>query len=168
MTLEENLKQTRPFRSIAEKTSLNIIYTGNWLEARIEERVKSFGLATHQQYNILRILKGVHPEGHSIQDIKCRMLDRNSDVSRLVDRLLAQDLVSRQEDPENRRKVIVKISPVGIELINKINPALEELNQFFRNISSEQLEMINELLDRLRSDYQPEQPLECCGGNNEQ
>ena len=151
MNLEETLKQTRPFRSIYEKTSLNIIFTGNWLQSRLEECVKSHGLTTHQQYNILRILRGVHPEGHSIQDIKCRMLDRNSDVSRLVDRLLKQGLVTREEDAQNRRKVIVKITDIGLKLLEDLQPLIDEMNRFFAQIPEEQLDQVNTVLDQIRT-----------------
>lgn len=166
MTLEETLKQTRPFRSAFEKTSLNIIFTGNWLQSRLEERVKAHGLPTHQQYNILRILRGAFPEGHSIQDIKCRMLDRNSDVSRLVDRLLKQDLVTREEDSQNRRKVIVKITETGLKLLEDLQPMIDEMNRFFSQIPEEQLAEVNAVLDQIRM-INDNNEIPTCGENIE-
>jgi len=161
MNLEETLKQTRPFRSAYEKTLLNIIFTGNWLQSRLEDCVKSHGLPTHQQYNILRILRGVHPEGHSIQDIKCRMLDRNSDVSRLVDRLLKQELVTREEDAQNRRKVIVKITDIGLKLLEELQPLIDEMNRYFAQIPEEQLTQVNAVLDQIRTIHDCKETPQC-------
>jgi len=155
MSLETDLKQIKPFVDNQNKTFVNIVYTGNRLITITEEILKPFGIGTHQQYNILRILRGQYPNGLCLQDVKCRMLDKNSDVSRLVDRLVQNDLVSRIENPENRRKVDVRISQKGLDILSEIEPALKSLNSLFTGISESQLEELNTILDRIRDNAQP-------------
>lgn len=152
MNLEEEIKQTKGFSGIEEKTIVNIIFTSNRISTIFEEILKQHGLSNQQQYNILRILRGNHPEGLCIQDLKYRMLDKNSDVSRLVDKLLSNGLVSRTEDQENRRKVVVKITIEGLNLLTQIQPDIQNFQKILNKIPSQELQTLNEILDSLRTD----------------
>ena len=97
MKLEEEIQQQK-FKSPMQKALLNIIYTANWLQNKQVAYFKTFGI-TPTQFNILRILRGQHPNSISATEIKSRMLDKNSDVSRLLDRLTAKNLVAKQTCP---------------------------------------------------------------------
>src|SRR5688572_14068516 len=101
MKIEEEIKQPK-FRDAWQKAVVNLLYTANWLQNKNQEFFKSYGI-TAQQFNILRILKGQHPASISATEIKSRMLDKNSDVSRLLDRLVTKQLVLKQLCPKDKR-----------------------------------------------------------------
>jgi DNA-binding MarR family transcriptional regulator len=89
------------------------------------------------------------------------MLDRNSDVSRLVDRLLKQGLVTREEDAQNRRKVIVKITDSGLKLLGDLQPLIDEMNRSIAQIPEEQLAQVNAVLDQIRTIYDCKEIPQC-------
>src|SRR5450432_164665 len=93
MKIEEEIKQTK-FRSPHHKVAINLLFTASWLEERNKAYFKSFGV-TPQQFNLLRILRGQHPGKISVAEIKSRMLDKNSDVSRLLSRLISKKFVMK-------------------------------------------------------------------------
>ncbi len=148
--LEEEIHQKK-FSSEQEKVLVNIIFTHNYFLYRLEEVFKSFDV-TLQQYNILRILKGQYPNPICLNEIKNRMLDRNSDVSRIVERMHKKLLLTRKINKKNRRSVEVVITEHGIDKLKFIEPYLKE---FFTNslshLSKSELKQLNELLDKLRS-----------------
>ncbi|GIV27549.1 MAG: MarR family transcriptional regulator [Bacteroidia bacterium] len=147
--LEDEIKQ-RSFKSQQEKVLVNLIYTYNFFEHKFEELLKQFDI-TPQQYNILRILKGQYPNSISLNEIKNRMLDRNSDVSRIVERMRKKTLLTRTTNPKNRRAVEIKITSKGIELLNSIEPYLKKYHDMLSHMSENELKNLNELLDKLRS-----------------
>lgn len=150
MKLEDELKSSKPL-PVRQRAALNILFTASWLDCIITRYLRPFGL-TNPQYNILRILNGSAPKGLSIFDIKERMLDRSSNVSRLVAKLEDHGLAERVNWEEDRRVVIVTISEKGKQLVKKVNiDALHAGTQAFGNqLSEEEAEQLGLLLDKFR------------------
>jgi DNA-binding MarR family transcriptional regulator len=148
MRLEEEIK-TKGFRSEFHKLNVNLIYTYHWISNQVATQFQEFGV-TAQQYNILRILRGQHPNPCTIQLLKSRMLDRQSDASRLVDRLTSKGLVERHVCPVDRRKMDVKITHEGLELLTRMDPMIADSDNLFDQISEQEAQTLNDLLDRIR------------------
>lgn len=121
MKLEAELKSTKPMQP-RQRALLNIMFTASWLDCFISRHLRPYGL-TGPQYNILRILNGSFPKGLSVLDIKSRMIDRSSNVSRLVEKLRLSGFVERVPHTEDRRMVIVNISESGKKLLVDIEQA---------------------------------------------
>jgi MarR family 2-MHQ and catechol resistance regulon transcriptional repressor len=147
MGIERDIQQVH-FRSKRQKAMLNILYTYGW----ILERVKTF-LAdediTHQQFNILRILRGAAGPLSTLQ-IRERMLDKMSDTSRIVDRLVVKGLVKKTTCGRDKRLVDVTITERGQKLLQKLDAEGDHINAIMRNLTEEEAEMLSTLLDKLR------------------
>ncbi len=148
MKLEEEIKQNK-FKNEYEKLAVNILYTHGWLISKHAEILKKFGVTT-TQYNILRILRGQHPNAAPISLLKDRMLDKMCDASRLVERLRSKGLVIRKTCKEDRRKVNVVISRKGLNTLSKLDKYENQLELHFKNISKSEAKEMNNLLDKLR------------------
>ena len=148
MKLEEEIKQKK-FRNEYHKLAVNILYTHGWLLNSQSAFLKKNGL-TPAQYNILRILRGQHPNPASINLLKERMLDKMSDASRLVERLLQKDLLDRKICPDDRRKVEVVITKKGLKLLDELDKHDDEVDELFAKLNVSEAKTINELLDKLR------------------
>ncbi len=148
MKIEDEIKQKK-FRNEFHKLAVNLIYTHSWLQYYHKKIFDQFGI-TSNQFNILRILRGQYPAPASINLIKERMLDKMSDVSRMVDRLVAKGLVERNICPNNRRQVDVIITKCGLKLLSEIDKLNNTFDNIFRNISKKEARQINILLDKLR------------------
>lgn len=149
MKLEEEIKQTIPFKNEFAKLAVNILYTHGWLINKYSEILKRYSITT-PQYNILRILRGQYPNPASISILKDRMLDKMSDTSRLVDRLILKELAERKICPNDRRKAEVLITEKGLGLLKELDGVEEELTIMFKSLSSEEVTKLNNLLDKLR------------------
>jgi DNA-binding MarR family transcriptional regulator len=147
--LEDEIQQ-KQFQSEQEKVLVNIIFTYNYFQQKFDELLKPFGI-TPQQYNILRILKGQYPNSITLNNIKSRMLDKNSDVSRIVERMRKKNLLTRKINPSNRREVSISITSQGIELLKKINPFLKKYHNSIAHMPDDELIALNNLLDKLRN-----------------
>ncbi|MDX2306350.1 MAG: MarR family transcriptional regulator [Microscillaceae bacterium] len=152
MKIEEEIKQ-KSFRNEYQKAAINVLFTGNWLENKYKHffKEKKFQI-TLQQYNVLKILKGQYPDSASINLIKKNMLDKMSDVSRIVERLRKSGLVRRELCPDDRRSVDVTITQVGLDLINEVDRQNDELDAVLNNLSEEEVKILNQLLDKVRED----------------
>lgn len=128
---------------------LNIMYTANWLMGEFRDVYKPFGI-TPQQYNVLRILRGKHPESVNPSEIKEVMLDKNPDITRLCDRLLAMGLIGRSIDNDNRRKMNIVITEQGLHMLSQIQPILTERQTQILHRSDINFDLLSELLDELR------------------
>jgi DNA-binding MarR family transcriptional regulator len=148
MKLEEEICQ-KSFRNNKHKAVVNIIYTYNWLYSRQYDLLKPYGL-TIQQYNILRILKGQHPNPASIKLLKERMLDKMSDASRLVEKLRTKGLVERKECPKDRRNVDILITEEGLKLLRTLEKKINEFDNLLSNLEEEEINRLNILLDKMR------------------
>jgi len=148
MELEKEINQKK-FRSQQHKLAVNLIFTFNWLNEHQVNVLKPFDI-TLQQFNVLRILRGQNPQPASVKLIRERMLDKMSDASRIVEKLRVKGLLSRTTCPDDRRACEVVISQKGMELLEKIDKTDEQLNKFFKNLSDDEVQNVNELLDKLR------------------
>jgi DNA-binding MarR family transcriptional regulator len=151
MGINEDIKQQN-FASEEQKALLNVVFTGNWLSHQQHELLKPFGL-TMQQYNVLRILRGQKGKPMKVLAIIERMLDKTSNASRLVDKLLEKKLVIRKECSNDRRAVDILILPAGLDLLSEIDVIQEDWNCQFSHVGEENLRRLNELLDLFRSKY---------------
>lgn len=148
MSLETDIQQPR-FRNEYQKTVINLIYTYNWIS---EQNKKFFEREdiTSQQFNILRILRGAGKPLSTLQ-IRQRMLDKMSDTSRIVDRLVKKGLVKKVICKSDRRLVDVSISDKGLELLEKLDQASDEMDAVLSKITVDEAETLNTLLDKIRS-----------------
>ncbi|MEO8209754.1 MAG: MarR family transcriptional regulator [bacterium] len=148
MRLEDEIKQ-QSFRNEYQKLIVNLFFTGSWMNFKSYEMLKVFKLTT-QQYNILRILKGQYPNPATVNLLIERMLDKMSNASRIVDRLVAKRLVERKACIKDRRCVDVRITEKGIKLLEKIATHESDFEKQFNNLSIKEAKKINTLLDKLR------------------
>ncbi|MFN4145775.1 MAG: MarR family winged helix-turn-helix transcriptional regulator [Runella sp.] len=149
MPIENDIKQTK-FRNIHHKMVLNLIYTHNWLVNEQYALLKPFDL-TSQQFNVLRILRGQYPNPVRVNDIIERMLDKMSNVSRLVDKLLAKGLVERTSCPHDRRAVDVLITEAGLNLLKEIDAHQDTWEDKLRTLNDDEATQLSDLLDKLRN-----------------
>ena len=148
MKLEEEIVQQK-FESDYHKAAVNIFYTSNWLVNIHSDVFKQYNL-TMQQFNILRILRGQYPGVVNLKLIKERMLDKMSDVSRLIERLREKELVDRKTCESDRRHMDIIITPKGLELLKLLDKDLKEINKKFSTLNEAEVETLNKLLDKLR------------------
>jgi len=148
MSIEEEIKQ-KSFKSEFHKLMVNLKYTSNWLGSYHNRILKTHGISL-QQFNVLRILKGQHPKPSSLILIRERMLDKDSNASRLIDKLESSGFTKRVQCPNDRRQVDITITRAGIELLEKINPLLEEMTERLLNLEEEEAKTMNCLLDKMR------------------
>jgi DNA-binding MarR family transcriptional regulator len=148
MKLEEEIHQKK-FNSPRAKLAINIIFTHHWQMAKSQDAFKE-GEITMQQFNILRILRGQFPKPCTIQLLKDRMLDKQSDVSRLVDRLVIKGWVERHICEGDRRKMDVLITQSGLKKLDEMDPNVKEMDNIFQALSNEEVDTLNHLLDKLR------------------
>lgn len=147
-SLEEEIQQ-RTFKSPQQKLAINLIYTSNWLNNHYTNFFKGIDI-TIQQFNVLRILRGQYPNTCNLKLIKERMLDRMSDASRIVDKLVVKQLVERKVCPTDRRSVNILISQQGLELLEKLDFMDEASKKIFAALPTNKIEELNNLLDDLR------------------
>jgi DNA-binding MarR family transcriptional regulator len=148
MRIEDEIKQAK-FRSEYHKLSINLAFTANWLSRMVAQTLKPYKL-TPQQFNVLRILRGQNPNPASINLITERMIDKMSNASRLVDKLLEKELVERTTCPTDRRQVDVRITEKGTRLLAELDPTLDELEKTLRQVSEDEAATMNILLDKMR------------------
>jgi DNA-binding MarR family transcriptional regulator len=148
MTLENDINQ-HIFRNEYQKSVLNLIYTFNWMNERLNKRFEPFDI-TQQQFNILRILRGA---GHPLStlQIRQRMLDKMSDTSRIVDRLIKKGFVKKSVCREDRRLVDVQLTDKGKKLLQQMDELNAEFDSVFQNLSQEEARQLNALLDKIRT-----------------
>lgn len=147
-SIGEEIKQKK-FKTEYNKLLINIMFTHSWLNGLQGKIFKQYGI-TPQQYNSLRILKGQLPEAASVNLLKDRMIDKMSNVSRIIDKLKAKDLVTRKTCKADRRQVDVKITQKGLDLLDEVAKEMEDWEKHLHNISEEEAVMLNSLLDKWR------------------
>jgi len=154
MTIEDDINQ-HAFRSEYQKSALNLIYTFNWVNEKINRQFEPFDI-TQQQFNILRILRGAGEPLSTLQ-IRQRMLDKMSDTSRIVDRLIRKGMVKKTVRREDRRLVDVLLTDKGKKLLQSMDGLNEDLDAIFKYLSDQEAKQLNFLLDKIRtSDSIPE------------
>ena len=149
MGIEKEIHQQN-FRNQRQKALINLLYTYGWAIERIKIFLAQEDI-THQQYNILRILRGAHPQPLSTLQIRERMLDKMSDTSRIVDRLIVKELVKKSTCNRDKRLVDVEITEKGQELLKKLDARADDMDSMVNGLSEEEAETLSYLLDKLRS-----------------
>ncbi len=149
MKIENEIKGR--FRNEYHKGLINLIFTTKQLNQKFASVLKSHKI-TEAQYNVLRILRGNKQlTTSSIGYIKERMLDRNSDVSRIVDKLYGLQYIDRKECPNDRRQKEVSITEKGLELLSKMDKSEKQVDTFLKNLNDSEIKILNELLDKVRA-----------------
>lgn len=151
--LLEEIRQTRPFRSLSQEAMLGLFRTTDILRRASSMVMESYGL-TLQQYNVLRILRGAGAKGLPTLAIAERMVERTPGITRLIDRLLKKELVKRERPPGDRRQVVCHITAKGLDLLKDLDGPVDELDdRCLAMLSEEEHQTLIDLLDRIREAY---------------
>jgi DNA-binding MarR family transcriptional regulator len=148
MRIEEEIQSTK-FEDNYQKAVININYTYGWLNNILRGEFERYNL-TQQQFNILRILRGQYPKPATVNLLKERMIDKMSDASRIVDRLVQKGLVSRCINTKDRRAVDIRISDQGLDILSKIDIEFKTKDILKQNLSEEEAGKLSDLLDKIR------------------
>ena len=150
MKIEEEIKSTVEL-SIAKKVILNLSFSRSVIVDRFLEILKPFDLSS-EQYNVLRILRGQKGKPANMSVIQERMISKNSNTTRLVDKLIIKELVIRKICPSNKRKMEITITDKGLEILKKLDPiVIEHENNLASNLTTEELTQLNNLLEKYRN-----------------
>lgn len=147
MGIEKDINQPR-FSNDYRKGIVNLTFTFNWMNEKVKKILDKEDL-TSQQFNILRILRGAAQPLSTLQ-IRQRMLDRMSDTSRIVDRLLKKELVKKSTSASDKRLVDISISDKGRKLLEKLDKVSDQIDMIFSNLSEAEIKTLNKLLDKIR------------------
>jgi MarR family 2-MHQ and catechol resistance regulon transcriptional repressor len=147
MGIDQDIHQAK-FRNEYQKASVNLLYTYGWITERTKELFATEDI-TPQQFNILRILRGSHPQPLSTLQIRERMLDKMSDTSRIVDRLISKGLVKKATCKSDRRLVDVMITEKGKKLLERLDERQDELDSIIGNLSVKEAVTLSDLLDKI-------------------
>jgi len=151
-TSGREIHQTKPFGSLQQQVVLNLMRTSRAVEEGWHRYLKQAQGISPSQFNILRILRGARPHALKISVIGERMVTRDPDVTRLIDRLIKQGLVRRERDTQDRRVVLVEITPAGLALLARLDkPVLEQIEGAMAGLTSKQLRELDTLLNEVRA-----------------
>lgn len=150
--LRDRIQQTEPFESAAQEAMLNLFVAGARARREVEQVCHDFDLQ-FSHYNILRILKGVHPDGHARCDVAERMIDPSPDVTRLIDKLVDRGLVRRSQSEEDRRMTIHTLTDDGLALLGEMHPHIVEVQQWFADrVSPRDLRHLSRICEGIYAD----------------
>lgn len=150
MAIRDDIKQTRPFRSRSQEALIALLRTANVLSRKLDAVCQAEGI-THQQYNVLRILRGAKAPLPTME-IAERLVEQTPGITRHVNNLETQGLIRREQWPGDRRQVLCQITPAGLRLLERLDPPMDELDDAFAaTLSSEQLDTFLEALDIIRA-----------------
>ncbi len=149
VNLEEAIISTH-FRTATDKAGLNILYTAWWLKTIINQALKELGL-THEQYNVMRILKGQHPKQICVKDIAVRMIEKNSNVPRILDRLNEKKLITRAVSDADRRETVMKLTLKGLQVLEQATKVLSETMDASIAMEEQDALLLNTLLEKYRN-----------------
>jgi len=148
--LREEIKQTKPFGSLEDEAFLNVLRTAEAFLRRETEFLKAYEV-TLPQYNVLRILRGAEPEGLICREISERMIARDPDVTKLLDRLEARGLVRRERQEKDRRVIVTRATPEGLKLVNELDqPSLKLTEDLLKHLGERKLKTLIRLLEEAR------------------
>ncbi len=149
MSLEKEIRQEK-FECEYQKVAVNILFTSGWLYNTHASRLKAYGI-TPEQFNVLRILRGSHPAKLMLAEITCRMIDKSSNATRLVEKLRVKGLVKREVCAKNRRQVDIMITPRGLDLLAKIDAEAQTWEGMLKHVPKNEVQELNRLLDKIRN-----------------
>jgi DNA-binding MarR family transcriptional regulator len=148
--LRDEIQQDRSFESLEQEALLNVLRTADVLMQRLTAVLKPFNLS-HSQYNVLRILRGAGADGLACQEVAERMITRDPDITRLLDRLEARGLVTRTRDQKDRRVVVARITPEGERLLDGLDQPIAEVDrQPLQHLGEQRLRTLIQLLELAR------------------
>lgn len=151
MTLKDEIKQRKPFKSLYEEAALNIVRTNAMLNDAFDKSVRPYGI-TATQYNVLRILRGAGEGGLSRNDVRDRLLTRMPDATRLLDRMEAAGLISRVRGEADRRLVTTHLTKKGRQVVDDLDPVVARLHKAtLGHLTEKQLSTLNTLLTLARN-----------------
>ncbi len=148
MRIEDEIKQVK-FENEFHKLTINLLFSGKWISDLLNNHHKQFDI-TSQQYNVLRILRGQFPKAATVNLVSLRMIDRMSNVSRLIDKLESKGLAKRFLCENDRRQVDITITQDGLNLLQKIDLQKSEIELKYNNLTEEEAILLNNLLDKFR------------------
>jgi len=148
MGIEQDIQQAS-FRNEFQKMGINLLFTANWLNEQIGKMLSEEGV-TQQQYNILRILRGSATPLSTLK-IRERMLDKMSDTSRIVDRLIAKELVVKNTCEKDKRLVDITLSPKGLDLVDQLDQFNDRIDALLKGINESEAQTMNQILDKIRT-----------------
>ena len=137
--LQQELKQTRPFRSRQEEAYLSIVRTADVLARDLADQIKAYGIS-ETQYNVLRILRGAGHDGHPCSEVGSRLLTRDPDVTRLLDRLEKRGLITRSRDAADRRVVTIRITADGLAILDELEGPMRRVDDLLGHLGPERLD----------------------------
>jgi DNA-binding MarR family transcriptional regulator len=149
-SLEKEIKQSK-FENELIKANLNILFTSNWLYNKISANLKPFNV-THEQFNVLRILKGSHPEVMCQKDILSRMIAPNSNVTLIIKKLVTKNLIQVIQSNTDKREYQITITNTGLALLDEIAKSMKAKNTYFNSLTVSEAFHLNALLDKLREE----------------
>lgn len=149
MGIDKDIQQAK-FRNVYQKAGINLIYTLGWVKERTRSIFEAEDI-TSQQFNILRILRGSYPQPLSTLQIRERMLEKMSDTSRIVDRLITKGLVKKLTCKTDRRLVDVIISDKGKKLLERLDARQDEIDGVLSNLTEKEAGTLSDLLDKIRN-----------------
>lgn len=149
MKLEQAIQSTK-FKNEVHKAGLNILYTAWWLKTVMSRELKEFGI-THEQYNVLRILKGKYPDQMCVRDIACRMIEKSSNVPRIIDRLEIKKLVKRSTSALDKRETVITLTQAGITILEASTVVLNRVMDEMMLVNEGEALDLNNLLEKVRS-----------------
>ena len=148
MNLEEAIKSSR-FVNEQQKVTLNILYTAYWLRSNFSAALKPLDL-TLEQHNVLRILNGMYPESMCVREIGSRMIEKSSNVPRIIDKLVEKKLANRSVSKADKRETLVSLTERGIDIIAKAKILIDQVTADVAQLDDVQSKELNALLDQLR------------------
>lgn len=148
MRIEEEIKVRRFFNE-RHKATVNILFTSNWITGILEKRAKEQQI-TLQQFNVLRILRGQYPKPATNRTLKERMIDKMPDISRIIDRLVSKELVSRTKNADDRRAVDVVITDKGLEVLGALEESMLMMDILNDNVTEEECRVLSGILETMR------------------
>ena len=148
--IQAEIKQAKPLSSLEEEALLSLQRTADQLQWRVSELLKPYGISP-TQYNALRILRGAREQGRSCSEIAERMINRDPDITRLIDRLERRGLVQRAREEKDRRVVIARITPAGLQLLKRLDRPVEQLTRkILGHLGNQRLTTLIKLLEMAR------------------
>jgi len=148
-SLENDIKQ-KNFANEQVKANLNVLYTANWIYNKISSFLKPNNL-THEQFNVLRILRGSQPKNMCQKDILSRMIAPNSNVTLIITKLKTKKYIKVIQSEKDKREYVINITKEGLSVLNEMDKIFEQQKRNFNNLSDSEAFHLNALLDKIRS-----------------
>jgi DNA-binding MarR family transcriptional regulator len=149
MKLEEAIKTSR-FADARHRATLNILFSAYWLRNKLAGAIKEENI-TLEQFNVLRILKGAHPAQMCVKDIGTRMIEKSSNVPRIIDRLVEKKLARRTTSKVDKRETLISLTEKGIELLTRASAAIDEATATISTLNENEWNQLHELLEKMKA-----------------